>query len=144
MIRTGVVGEIHPGVEAARLAVLGRWDVVAQWCGGTVENFRDSAGGWHSYVAVPQASGEPLKAWEGQWIVRYPDGSLAVFDEHQMPEAALWPSLWAKLAAHDGEGCACQGDSDVGCRDRNDGEYHARWALRVVVDHLGLAPEVAP
>lgn len=142
MITTEVVGEIAPGVQAARLAVFGRWDVVAQWCGGTVENYRDSAGDWDSYVAVPQASGGPLKAWEGQWIVRYPDGTLRAFDEHQMPHAALWPSLWAKLAAHDGEGCACRGELDVGCRNRDDVEHQAKWALAVVVEHLGLEPEV--
>jgi hypothetical protein len=139
---TGVVGEIAPGVQAARLAVFGQWDVVAQWCGGTVENFRDSAHGWHSYIAVPQASGGLLKAWEGQWIVRYLDGTFAVFLEQQMPHAALWPSLWAKLAAHDGAGCVCRGEMDVGCRDRDEAEYQARWALRVVVEHLGLVPEV--
>lgn len=142
MKTTGVVGEIAPGVQAARLAVFGQWDVVAQWCGGTVENFRDFGGEWHSCVAVPHPSGRPLKAWEGQWIVRYPDGTLAVFREHQMPEAALWPSLWVKLAAHDGDGCACRGEPNVGCRNRDDAEYWARWALRVVVEHLGLKPEV--
>jgi len=138
----GVVGEIAPGIQAARLAVLGRWDVVARWCGGTVENWRDHGGEWHSFVAVPQASGEPLKAWEGQWVVRYLDGTFAVFLEQQMPHAALWPSLWAKLAVHSGDLCACRGEPDVGCRNRDEVEYQARWALQVVVEHLGLVPEV--
>lgn len=139
--RDGVVGEIAPGIQAARLAVFGRWDEVARWCGGTVENYRDFVDGWHSYVAVPQASGGPLKAWEGQWIVRYLDGTFAVFLEQQMPYAALWPSLWAKLARH--VSCVgCGGDANVGCRDRNEDEMHARRALQVVVEHLGLKPEV--
>ena len=144
MSGAGVVDELAPGVQAARLAVFGQWDVVAQWCGGEVVNYRDHSNGWHSYVAIPQASGGPLKAWEGQWIVRYPGGAFAVFHEEQMPEAALWPALWAKLAAHSGDGCACRGELNVGCRDRDEDEARARWALRVVAEHLGLPPEIPP
>jgi hypothetical protein len=121
--------------------VLGDWDEIVRWCGGTVENWRDGDE-WHSYIAVPQPLGPWLKAYEGQWIVRYLDGTFTVFEEQQMPYAALWPSLWAKLAAHDGEYCACQGDPNVGCRNRDQIELRARWSLQVVVEHLGLAPEV--
>lgn len=139
-----MIEEIAPGIQAVKLPVLGDWADVAAWCGGEIKNERSRYGSdWYSYVFLPQAAnGSSSRAHEGQWIVRYVDGTFAVFLDQQMPHAALWPSLWAKLAAHSGEGCACRGEPNVGCRDRDDDEYRARWALKTVVEHLGLKPEV--
>ncbi len=132
-------------VEAVQLTPNAPWSEIAVWCYGRIENWRDDRGDWHSYIAVPQTTGGPLKAWEWDWVVRYPDGSVRVFSSSVMPQAALYPALWSKLMAAMHHDCpACGDDPNVGCRDRHEAEADTKLAVRVVAEHLGLAPEIPP
>lgn len=130
------------GMQTVKLVGDMPWDEVARWCGGRIENERDEGGEWHSWISIPQDSGEPLKAYEYWTIIRYPDGVFRVLRDPLMPMAMMYPALWNKLMETAHAGCAvCGDDPQVGCRERDDAEYQTAAALRVVVDHLDLSPE---
>lgn len=139
MIALTVLAE---GVDAVRLPYDWQWDEIARWCSGEVKSLRSEGGLWFDSVLVPQASGEPLKAHEGHWIVRYPDGTFKVFSDDHMPGRALYPELWRKFVGDHSWCPACKGRENVGCRDRHDLEREANANVRIVAEHLGLTPEV--
>lgn len=131
------VAELAPGIHAVQLREESDWDAIADWIGGAVKNWRDESDEWHSYIGIPQQGGEPSKAWEWDWIVRYPTGETRIVDTDAMPVSALHPQLWDKLAAAMHNGCsACGDDPNVGCRDRHEAEHTVTHALKVIAPEL--------
>jgi hypothetical protein len=61
------------------------WEAVADWCGGTLVNHRDSSDEYTTELRVPTLDG-PTPAFVGWWVVRQPDGTFTTF----LPTKAMW------------------------------------------------------
>jgi hypothetical protein len=67
-------------VEAVELVEDLDWEALARWCGGRIETYAcGDSGEYESHMVVPAERGE-VSAFEGDFLVRRPDGKFEVRD----------------------------------------------------------------